>query len=220
MRKIYCLLCALLVAFAALQIGAAAASTEGVFVSVNYSPASGEYRAEPSDGSYTITTDDGVTVTVDADNGLTLVVYPVPTTDEEAYAWFEDCAENLGSDRRYFDIYFINNEGKRVDGGNATVEIILSEEYSDAQAAKINGDGSMAALEDAVADNIAIFEISGGGFYAVAEKISEDISEAPLPDDSDSSTDTPTTGDSYPIVWALAILLCTVTATATFKKKS
>ncbi len=70
------------------------------------------YIADSGNGSYSITTENGITVTVTPENplpdGIRLVVYVVPVTEAEAYKWFSDCTKDIGENILPFDIYFFD----------------------------------------------------------------------------------------------------------------
>ena len=51
------------------------------------------------DGQASVQLEDGVRVAVSGEalDGLTLVVYPIPRSDELAWAWMESCMEKYGT---------------------------------------------------------------------------------------------------------------------------
>ncbi len=226
MKRIMGIAFALLVVLSAFALSASAVKKTaigdediGVFVSVNHTPAEGEHKAPLDGGRYTVDFGEGavITVTPDSpDDSLSLVVYPVPATDTEAYAWFKQSTAKLGENRLYFDIYFVNDKGERVLGGKATAEITPPADYALAKTALVNKDGSFTELDAAIKDGKASFEITDGGFYAMAEAFSEESSSD---DSSDTETDTPSTGDGAEYIWVIIALMSAVLATVSVNKR-
>lgn len=218
MRKISVLLCALILVLAQTTLAVAAADGD-VLVTVNYTAADGEYRTTAEEGKYGITTDDGFVITVTpetVDDSLILVVYPVPNSDTEAFAWFESLTAELGEDGLYYDIYFINNKGERVHGGDCTVEIALPQSYERPTAAQVAKDGTVKALVSKLSDGKISFDISEGGFYTVVNE-----AEAQLPsEDIDSDTDAPATGDKGIAFFALCAVVCASAAVLIIRRKA
>lgn len=69
------------------------------------------------DGQDSVQLEDGVQVTVSGQalDGLTLVVYQIPRSDEQAWAWMESCMEKYGTNLYPLDLSFMDSQGDRVE---------------------------------------------------------------------------------------------------------
>ncbi len=168
----------------------------GVYVNASYTPAFGTIGAPIDDGKYTVETSDGTVITVKPETaveGLTLVVYPVPTTDKEAYEWFENSAKYFGNMRYYYDIYFVDAAGNRVDGGECEVMLTLSEAYGTPKTAILGKDGIITEIANSAEAGKVKFTMSESGYYVLAEAIVQ--------------PDAPKTGDTGNMVLWLVLML-------------
>ena len=83
-------------------------------------------------GQACVSLEDGVQVTVSGDalDGLTLVVYPIPLSDEQAWAWMESCMEQYGTNLYPLDLFFVDGQGNRVEVQSAiTVTVTYTGDY-------------------------------------------------------------------------------------------
>ena len=98
------------------------------------------------------------------------------------------CATNLGSKPLFFDIYFIDEYGNRVDV-NMTLEVsvALMSGYSVHNAAEISADGKVSQLVSESGGNIVSFTIEKGGYYAFASAMTGDTGTPSSPKTSDNS---------------------------------
>ena len=63
-------------------------------------------------------------------DGLTLVVYPIPRSDELAWAWMESCMEKYGTNLYPLDLYFVDSQGDRVEvQSTITVTVTYTGDY-------------------------------------------------------------------------------------------
>ena len=74
------------------------------------------------DGQASVQLEDGVQVTVSGEalDGLTLVVYQIPRSDEQAWAWMESCMEKYGTNLYPLDLFFMDSQGDRVEVQSAS----------------------------------------------------------------------------------------------------
>ena len=76
--------------------------------------------------------EDGVQVTVSGQalDGLTLVVYQIPRSDEQAWAWMESCMEKYGTNLYPLDLSFMDSQGDRVEVQSViTVTVTYTGDY-------------------------------------------------------------------------------------------
>ncbi len=172
----------------------------GVYINASHTPASGTVGTPIDDGKYTVETPDGTEITVKPETvveGLSLVVYPIPATDADAYKWFEDSAKDLGNKRYYYDIYFVNTTGSRVDGGTCEVTITLPDGYGTPKTALLGKDGKLTAIANSVDGSMVKFSLNGNGYYVLAEA----VGQTDLPDP-------PQTGDTGNIlIWVFVLVI-------------
>lgn len=147
--------------------------TIGVFAKAVYTLPDGCYCAEKDDdGNYIVKLPDGIEITLTSPSAapsLRIVIVPITEQDEQAYQWISDCTANLGTDLLFYDIYFIDEYGARVDA-NMTLEVsvTLTNGYGTPKAAEISADGRASQLVSKSGGNKISFTIEKGGYYAVA----------------------------------------------------
>lgn len=164
--------------------------TIDVFAKSVYTLPDGCYGTEEDDGDYIAKLPDGTEITLTpkyADPSLRIVIVPITEQDEQAYQWISDCATNLGTNPLFYDIYFIDEYGTRVDV-NMTLEvsIALLNGYGTPKVAAISADGKVSQLVSKCAGNIVFFTIEKGGYYALASARTGDT----------GTTISPQTGDT------------------------
>lgn len=84
------------------------------------------------DGQDSVQLEDGVQVTVSGQalDGLTLVVYQIPRSDEQAWAWMESCMEKYGTNLYPLDLSFMDSQGDRVEVQSViTVTVTYTGDY-------------------------------------------------------------------------------------------
>ena len=84
------------------------------------------------EGQASVQLEDGVQVTVSGQalDGLTLVVYPIPRSDELAWAWMESCMEKYGTNLYPLDLSFMDSQGSRVEVQSViTVTVTYTGDY-------------------------------------------------------------------------------------------
>ncbi len=175
--------------------------TIGVFAKAVYTLPDGSYGAEEDDdGDYIVELPDGTEITLipkSANPSLRIVIVPITEQDEQAYQWISRCATNLGTNPLFYDIYFIDEYGTRVDV-NMTLEVsvALMSGYGVSKAAEISADGKVSQLVSKSGGNIVSFTIEKGGYYAFASARIGDT-DAPI---------SPQTGDNSMMNLGIALL--------------
>ncbi|MCD8120593.1 MAG: hypothetical protein LUE29_14150 [Lachnospiraceae bacterium] len=134
------------------------------------------YTAEEKDGCYTVETADGTIITVtpgESDASLRLVVYQIVSDDSEAYTWIMDCTDGIGDERWPYEIYFIDESGNRVEIGNASVSITLSDGCGEYFAYQVKSDGTVSRMSSSMGDGAINFTVSTNGFYVLVSSTEE-----------------------------------------------
>ena len=146
--------------------------TIGVFAKAVYTLPDGCYGAEEDGGDYIVELPDGIKITLTSKStapSLRMVIVPITEQDEQAYQWISDCTTDLGTDLWFYDIYFIDEYGTRVDVNMALeVSVALMNGYGTLKAAEISADGRISQLASKSDSNKISFTIEKGGYYAVA----------------------------------------------------
>lgn len=135
-----------------------------------YTLPDGCYGAEKDDdGNYAAQLPDGVKVTASAaDPSLQMVIVPITERDAEAYRWISGCAAPLGPELLFYEIYFTDAYGNRVDVNTPTEVSIALKTGAARKAAGIAADGSLSPLASKSDNEQISFTIEKGGYYAVA----------------------------------------------------
>lgn len=174
-----------------------------VSATYRYSSEPNVYDSGLGNGKYSVTTSDGVTVTVTPENplpdGARLVVRQVTKDDAAAWKWFSDCTKDIGENILPFDIYFIDADGKEISvTGKMTVEISLPDGYGTPVACYLSTDERTTVLESKRTGNKVIFETDHNSYYVVAQK--------------KGTGGSPQTGDNSNLTLWIALLLASVGA--------
>ena len=147
--------------------------TVGVFAKSVYTLPDGCYGAEKNnDGDYTADLPNGVKVTLkpsSASSSLHIVIVPITKEDKKAYQWISECTADLGNDFLFYDIYFTDEHGNRVDVNTSlAVSLALMQNFGTLKAAEISTNGNIMHLDSKSNGNNISFTIQKGGYYAVA----------------------------------------------------
>ena len=147
--------------------------TVGVFAKSVYTLPDGCYGAEKNnDGDYTADLPNGVKITLkpsSASSSLHIGIVPITKEDKKAYQWISECTTDFGTDFLYYDIYFADEHGNRVDVNTAfEVSFDLMQNYGALKAAEISTNGKLMHLNSKNSGNKISFTIQRGGYYAVA----------------------------------------------------
>ena len=176
----------------------------GLFAKAVYTLPDGCYSAEDDNGDSVVKLPDGTEITVTpkaADPSLRLVIYPITEKDTQVYQWFSNHTANLGTNPLFYDIYFIDEYGTRVDiSTTATVTITLPKGYGIPKVAALSAAGAITQSDSKVRDNIVFFTIEKSGYYVVAATPS---------DNSGAGTPvSPQTGDNSNMrLWIILLLV-------------
>ena len=178
--------------------------TINVFAKAVYTLPDGCFGAEEdTDGNYIAELPDGTKITLtpkSADHSLSVIIVPITEKDEQAYKWISGCAAGFGTDPLFYDIYFIDEYGNRVDVNmTLDVSIDLANSYKTLKAAEISADGSLSHLVSESGGNKISFIIEKGEYYAIA---------------SSKSGIFPDTGDKIMIDFWIALLIVSVIGAA------
>lgn len=214
MRKLFvvflsviCVFSATVNCFAATEVPTENKGSESIDVVADYVKNTSDPKrvyCEITDGKAGVTVADGVTVSVSdvRAEGLTLVVLPITKAEEEAWNWIEACLGNRGKSLYPMDIYFIDENGNRVEY-NATfsVSITTPDRYTAPSVFYISTDGQTTEISCIADGNTVSFETDHSSYYTVAEKI-QNTSDKPT---------SPPTGDNIERLLPIAlILLCVI----------
>lgn len=147
---------------------------------VTYIAGKTEYLTAPvKNGKSELSLPDGSVLTVSGvkDNSLTLVVYPIPRKDAEAWEWFEACMEGKGKNISPYEIYFIDSNENRIVADGVTISI--SNALENPAAFSLDSDGILTMLELRIRADRMIFRADGSCYYVLAEKTEPEISGEP-----------------------------------------
>lgn len=141
-----------------------------------YSSDPNVYTALHQNASYSITTNDGVTITVTGLNGTAqdmwmLVVRQIKSDDKEAWRWFEQCTKDIGTNILPYEIYFVDKSGNREPlDGRITVAIALPDAYRDPVVCSLSTSGQASLLTSALQDREVRFRGDSEYYYIILEK--------------------------------------------------
>jgi|LSQX01.1.fsa_nt_gb hypothetical protein len=183
MKRIVAVLAVTLL-FVCMQVTALAESRtinqtgESVSIDVKgiYVPSSdpAEYKEEVRDGSSSVTTESGITVSISADeqtfeSGVNLVVREISEEETEAYSWFSDVLKEVGSKILPLDIYF-EKDGQKVQvNSKVRVTITLPQGYNNPIICYVSSDGKVEVVPSTVENGKITFEVDHFSYYVLAE---------------------------------------------------
>lgn len=166
----------------------------------------GEYAEEIKDGEAEVETDDGtiVSVTDVPEGAVTLMVVPVPATETAAWEWIAACMEETGTPIHTFDIYFVDQNGNRINANGAVVTINCPHCSGTPLVCSLATSGAVRVLSDSAQGATVTFTADGSHYYVMAEKAIEDTTHrinVVEPDGGEVtvSTTTPKTGETVTI---------------------
>ena len=149
------------------------------------------------EGQASVQLEDGVQVAVSGQalDGLTLVVYPIPRSDEQAWAWVESCMEKYGTNLYPLDLFFVDSQGNRVEVQSAiTVTVTYTGDYQAPAVFYLAENGSVTKMESQAEDTAITFITNHNSYYVLAE--TDGINTPVEPDDPDEDgSGQPSDGD-------------------------
>ena len=155
----------------------------------------GMYAAAPNNGSYEVTTDNGVDIEVSSSStDLTLAVHQISKDEKECYDWFKSCIPQDVVSFIPYDFFFIDSAGKRVELLGDT-EIAISKTVAYDSILWLSFDGEVVAISHADGEHEAIFKtVNEGGYYLLC--------------DNADNVQPPQTGDtSILLLWTMYLLV-------------
>lgn len=192
--------------------------TETVDVYARYIRDSDTHTAPVENGEASVPLADGTRVTVKGvtGNGLWLVVYPIPKTDEEAWGWFEGCMADYGTNIYPMDIYFIDQDGNRVEiSRTVTVTVETVRDYADPIVCCLSAEGKATVMDRSMDGNRITFQTDHNSYYVLAEKKADSGSQNSGGTDDSTGSEAndvagginPKTGDAFNI-WLWGTVMC------------
>ena len=179
----------------------AAALTESrkteIEVRARYIQESDRYTAPVENGGAAVTLGDGSSVAVSGVTGneLRLVVYPIPKTDAQGFRWFESCMAAYGTNIYPMDIYFIDQDGNRVEvSRTVTVTVETLETYASPVICHLSTGGNVTVMDSSVDGKRITFQTDHNSYYVLAEKKEEpgsETEETETPGSETEETETP-----------------------------
>ena len=181
----------------------AAALTESretrIEVRARYIQESDRYTAPVENGEAAAALADGSSVTVSGvtGSGLWLVVYPIPKTDAQGWSWFESCMAAYGTNIYPMDIYFVDQDGNRVEvSRTVTVTVETLETYASPVICHLSTEGNVTVMDSSVDGNRITFRTDHNSYYVLAEKKEEPGSETEETETPGSETEETETSGS------------------------
>ena len=174
----------------------AAAPTESretrIEVRARYIQESDRYTAPVENGEAAAALADGSSVAVSGvtGNGLWLVVYPIPKTDAQGWSWFESCMAAYGTNIYPMDIYFVDQDGNRVEvSRTVTVTVETLETYASPVICHLSTEGNVTVMDSSVDGKRITFRTDHNSYYVLAEKKEEPGSETEETETTGSETE-------------------------------
>ena len=216
MKKVIAGLLVLVMALSCSVTAFAAESTDndtqveiGVYAKAEYN-VEGVHPAPVTDDTAEVTTDDGTTVTVtEAPEGsVRLMVVPIPETEKEAWEWIESSLKDTADPVHTFDIYFEDQNGKRMDADGAVVTVTCPHCDGIPVVCSLDKDGTVKVLTASPSEGADVtFTTNGSPYYVMAKELpkhdveikdtpgGEVVIDNPTPEAGDDVTITPDPDD-------------------------
>lgn len=152
---------------------------------------------------------------------MTLVVYPIPRSDEQAWAWMESCMEKYGTNLYPLDLSFMDSQGDRVEVQSViTVTVTYTGDYQAPAVFYLAESGAVTEMESQAQGTAVTFTTNHNSYYVLAETEEGHTPVEPgdpdedgsgQPSDGDTSQpggSSPQTGDDrQPLVWWALLLV-------------
>lgn len=145
----------------------------------------GVYDVPVGRGHPPVETDDGVRVTAEGEEGIWLIVYPIPHTDEDARTWLLRCLKDYGTKIYPMEIFFVDENGNRVEPkGEVTITITPPEGFGEAVVCQVATDSEVSRKDSQKNGEEISFSYSGSGYYVLTQKTGSDDEDDASDDDS------------------------------------
>lgn len=139
--------------------------------------------------------DTQVTVKKIPSDAARLIIYAIPASETEAWAWIRSCFEKKGTPVQAFDIYFADAEGNRLNAGGAVVTIAGAVCSGRETVYSLTTDGQVETLDAEVRSGAVSFVTNGSHYYIMEEKAAETEQESETEtSDIESESDTEAVG--------------------------
>lgn len=175
----------------------------------------GEYTASIESGKAAVTLPDGAAITVTGAprDAWTLVVFPIPESEKEAWKWLADSLTNTGTLVRAYEIYFLDAAGNRFNADGAVITITAPSANGTLTACSVNIHGTSKALTAAGNTDTITFTTNGSYYYVLTEAgaAQPDEPEQPLNPENPSELQPPNpagvpkTGDQSNVLWIILV---------------
>lgn len=157
----------------------------------------GVYDIPVGRGHPPVETDDEVRITAEGEEGIWLIVYPIPHTDEDARTWLLRCLKDYGTKIYPMEIFFVDENGNRVEPkGEVTITIVPPEGFGEAVVCQVAAEGEVSRKDSRKNGEEISFSYSGSGYYVLTQKTGSDDEDDALGSDS-SGSDGDQDGHSY-----------------------
>lgn len=182
----------------------AAEEKKEISVTAKYiSTVTGEYCAPVENGEASVTVGEvSVSVTGIPTGAVTLVVTPIPTSEQEAYTWFAGCLEDIGTPLAIYDIYFLDADGSRINANGVCITIDYSVSSEKLTVCGVTTDGDRKDLSAEIKDGKAAFTANGSAYYVLTEKKADE----PTPGTEPTTPAAPTGDNSLLWLWVLPLI--------------
>lgn len=107
----------------------------------------------------------------------TLVIFPVPATETEAWKWASGCLNKIGKPVHFFDIYFKDQNGSRINADGTTVTIDCPHCSEKPIVYSLTSDGQVKRLSSSARSVSVTFTTNGSSYYILAEQFTETETE-------------------------------------------
>lgn len=123
----------------------------------------------------TVTLPDGTHFTAEGipENAVQWVIYSVPASEQEAWAWIMNCFKNMGTPIHVYDIYFLDADGNRINADGVAVTLVCPDCSGSYIIYALSTDGTLVRLENKTRSVSVRFVTNGSNYYVLAEEPSE-----------------------------------------------
>lgn len=175
MKKAAVLLAALILSvFCAVSVFADGNTTIDVFAKAVYTLPDGCFETKAdADGDHVAKLPDGVRITLTPQSvapSLRLVIVPITEQDEQAYRWISACAADFGTAPLFYEVYYIDAYGNRVDVHTPTEISVALAKSGVLKAAGISADGTLSPLAAKSDGSTVAFTLAKSGYFVVASE--------------------------------------------------